>query len=51
MQIDAPSVEEYYKAKEEVTRRKEDVILDKSKWWANGNIMCNVVRGRLGCAL
>ena len=34
------SVEEYYAKKRKIVR--EDYIPDKSRWWANGNIMCNV---------
>jgi len=38
------SVEEYYKAKNALMRRhkQEKPMADKTKWWANGNIMCNV---------
>jgi hypothetical protein len=40
--IDAPdgSIPQYYDKKRH-SYREENVIPDKSKWWANGNIMCN----------
>ena len=45
LQIDAPSVEEYYQEKHERTRKSlERPLGDKTRWWANGNIICNVVR-------
>lgn len=34
------TVDEYYAKKRRYVR--EDVMPDKKKWWANGNIMCNV---------
>ena len=34
------SLEKYYMEKE-VYYRAENIITDRSKWWANGNIICN----------
>lgn len=36
------SVQDYYNRKRAVTDTKEDVLPDKGRWWANGNIICNV---------
>lgn len=36
------SLDEYEIHKERVTGKRENVIRDTSKWWLNGNIVCNV---------
>ena len=36
------TVDEYYRAKRQRTRLRERPIQDRRRWWANGNIMCNV---------
>jgi len=36
------SVDEYYRAKRARTKIREKPIPDRRRWWANGNIMCNV---------
>ena len=40
------SLDEYYKVKHGTGRkrghcRRENIIPDKTRWWANGNIICN----------
>ena len=40
LRTDPPSLEEYYEEKRN-HYRKENIIMDKSQWWANGNIICN----------
>lgn len=41
LKMDANSVKRYYNRKKKSGFREEDVLLDTSKWWANGNIICN----------
>lgn len=36
------SLDDYQVYKERVTGKRENVIRDTSKWWLNGNIVCNV---------
>jgi hypothetical protein len=38
----AGSVDEFVALKREYIRAKEDYIPDVSRWWANGNMICNV---------
>lgn len=40
LETDPPTLEEYYEEKRNHYRR-ENIIMDKSQWWANGNIICN----------
>lgn len=39
---DGGSVEDYVAKKRGLLGSKEEYILDPSRWWANGNIICNV---------
>ena len=40
LKISEPSLEAYYQSKSNEYRH-ENIIPDKRKWWANGNIICN----------
>lgn len=40
LKTDPKTMEEYYTEKRDHYRR-ENIIPDKTKWWANGNIICN----------
>jgi hypothetical protein len=42
MRIEEPNVSEYEMEKRRNTKSHETYILEKDRWWANGNIICNV---------